>query len=90
MAKNVGTYFVATVDDNNVKSNILAERMNQSESPVTETLFSNLNSTLDQSSSLLSSGSLIDECKRNAIESLKKQSKSECSVQILLLLYTFS
>lgn len=44
---------------------------------VTEVLYSNLKTTMDQSSSLLTTGSQfsLSECKRNAIETLKMQSK---------------
>lgn len=58
-----------------------AERKNHYEdantNPVTEVLYSNLHTTIEQSSSLLSTGSQLSmsECKRNAIETLKMQSK---------------
>lgn len=67
----MGHSSASTLNELNVQS------VNNNANHGAEILFSNLNSRLDQSSSLLSSGSRFatSKCKQNAIEILKIQSK---------------
>lgn len=73
---------ISQMDRNATDVERLHHSENVSTGPFADVIFSNLHSRLDQSSSLLSSGSLfsLGECKKKAIESLKIKGKYNVNV----------